>query len=226
MVQVVRDIVAVAALVEFGHHSGRMRRAVTVGTFRDHLVLCLVAESAGEGLVFCGTCGKQIERLFMACAAVFGRHIGCVGDDLRHVWLMATLAVGVHHVGRVRLVALQAFRDLAVNTVACGAAKGSMLTFILPKLSDLLGMAGKAGLCYVWSEADLQRRVGVLVAAQTPFDFEMRFAHMALAAFRYIVFRCRSVPRVAILAGNVLVFSSIGCYCRRWSGVTLDTIVV
>ncbi len=100
---------------------------------------------------------------------------------------MAALAVGVYHVGRMRLVALQAFRDLAVNAVACGASEGSMFTFVLPELGYLLSMAGKAGLCYVWSEADLQRRVGVLVAAQTPLDFEMGLAHVALAAFRYVV---------------------------------------
>lgn len=52
VVQVVSDIMTFAALRILGHHAGRVRGAMTVGTLRDHLVLFLMTECTGKAFMF------------------------------------------------------------------------------------------------------------------------------------------------------------------------------
>ena len=64
--------------------------------------------------------------------------------------LVAFSAVGGDHFSRVRLVTLGALRDLAVDIVAFGAVKGSMLALEFPELLNLRRMAGETSVRNVW----------------------------------------------------------------------------
>ena len=64
------DVVAIAAFRVLCHHAGRMRCAMTVLALGHHLVFCLVAEGAGEGLVLGLAGGEKVEGLLVTCAAV------------------------------------------------------------------------------------------------------------------------------------------------------------
>ncbi len=123
----------------------------------------------------------------MTCSATLRRNIVSVSDVLWHMGLVASLAVGIDHSARMRFMALQAFRNLAVHAVTGGAAQGRMFTLMLPQLSNLLGVAAQTRLGYVRCKGDLKRSVRVLVTAQTTLYFEVRLSHVALAALRDIV---------------------------------------
>jgi len=71
VVQVVRDLVAFAALREFRHNTGGMRRAVAILTERNHLVLFLVAECAREGAVLDLARCECLQNGAMTCGAIF-----------------------------------------------------------------------------------------------------------------------------------------------------------
>lgn len=64
------DIVAVAAFLELRHNARRMGRPMAVLAVGYHLVLFLVAEGAGEGLMFCLSAIEKVENRLMACAAI------------------------------------------------------------------------------------------------------------------------------------------------------------
>lgn len=124
----------------------------------------------------------------MACAATLRRYIVRIRDDLRHVGLVACLAVCVNHCCRMRLVALQALWNLAVHTVAGGASQGRMFALVFLQLRILLRVAAQARFRQVRRESDLKRGMRVLVTTQTTLYFEVGLAHVALTALRDIVF--------------------------------------
>jgi len=64
-----------------------------------HLVHCLMAECAGERLVLGTAGGEKREGVRMARTAVFGRDVRCIGHCLRHVCLVAFLAIRSCHIG-------------------------------------------------------------------------------------------------------------------------------
>jgi len=99
MVEIMSGVMAVTTLRESGHHACGMGNTVAVLAFRDHPVHCLMAVCTGECLVLRAAGGEQREGVCVARAAVLGRDIGCVGHGLRHVCLVAFLAIRSRHVG-------------------------------------------------------------------------------------------------------------------------------
>jgi hypothetical protein len=80
-------------------------------------------------------------------------------------------------------MAFQTLGLLAVNpAVAGGAGEGGMFTLVLPQLLDLLVMAGETRVGDIALQRNLQRGVGICVAAQTAFKFEMGLSLVTLAA--------------------------------------------
>jgi hypothetical protein len=80
-------------------------------------------------------------------------------------------------------MAFQTLGLLAVNpAVAGGAGEGGMFTLVLPQLLDLLVMAGETRVGDIALQRNLQRGVGIRVAAQTAFKFEMGLSLVTLAA--------------------------------------------
>ncbi len=109
---------AIPAFREFGHNALRMLFAVAGLAGRYHFVLVLMTECAGEGAVLYFRCGQHLVLVRMTGCAINRRRIGRVGHVLRHVNGMAFAAVSGFYIRRMRLVALQALRFLAVNVVA------------------------------------------------------------------------------------------------------------
>jgi hypothetical protein len=68
---------------------------------------------------------------------------------------VAFFAVCGNHFSRVRFVALDALRDLAVYTVTEGAVKRTMFARIVPELGNLLRVAGDASICYFASKRNV-----------------------------------------------------------------------
>lgn len=136
-------------------------------------------------------------------------------------------AIGLAHIRRMGLMAFQTVGLLAVDTaVAGGAGEGGMFTLVLPQLLDLLVMAGETRVGDIALQRNLQRGVGICVAAQTAFKFEMRLSLVTLAAYRDRVLHLWGMTGVAILAGDRLVSHSRGCDGRRGPLVAFDTIII
>jgi hypothetical protein len=120
-------------------------------------VLGLVAGNAAQVLVLEGTGNEKVVCCLVACGAILRRSLVAVSHCLRHVSLVTLLAVALGHLFGVRLVAENAFRDLAVSIVAEGTGKGGMLALVVPELYDLLGVAGKARIGDVTTHFDVKR---------------------------------------------------------------------
>jgi len=118
VVEIMRDLMAVSASREFGHDACGMLGPMTILAFRYHLVLFLMAECASERAVF--RLGRAEERkcVLVARSAELGRRVTRVRHDLGHMRLMALFAVLRAHISGMGLVALRAFRLLAVNVMA------------------------------------------------------------------------------------------------------------
>ena len=162
----------------------------------------------------------------MTRRAVFGWYIRRISDDLRHVGLVALLTFPAAHVRRVWLVTLGAYRNPAMHAVTGAAIKRRMLALIFPELTNLTGVAGQAWIGNVTSEGDLQRCMGVFVAAQTLLQFKVGFAHMALVALGNRLLHCGRVADVTIYAPHKFVFPSFCGDIGRRTCMTLDTVVV
>src|SRR5512135_2549874 len=184
VVQVVGDLVALAADGELCHDAGRMGNTVAVLALGHHLMFFLMAERALECPVLGLAGGKHIVNRPVARGAKLRRRIRRIGNGLRHMRLMACFAIGGGHFRRVRLVALGTLGFLAVDIMTEGTTLGAMLALVLLQLSNLLRMAGKTGVRYIVRKRDLQGCMGVPVAAKTPLEFEVRLPHVAVAALR------------------------------------------
>ncbi len=112
------DTVAVAAFRELGHDSGCVRYTVAVLALRHHLMFFLVTGYAEKGLMFCLAGNNHFVSFCVTGSALFGWSICSINNNFRHVSLVALLAVAGTLIGRVRLVALSALWNLAVNIVA------------------------------------------------------------------------------------------------------------
>lgn len=219
------DVVALAALCEFGHHRSRMRNAVAPLALRHSLMLVLVAGYAGYILMFGITVAQQTESLAMAGTAHLVGGVGCIGNCSRHMSLVATLAVSSNHIGTVRLVALGALRNLAVDVVAETAGQFGMLAGDLLEFDDLLSMAAHALFGDIVGQFDDLGSMRIVMATQTVCQLVVRLAGMAHAALGDVVLDSRTVAAVAVLAGHrCLVFASIGSNVGRWIGMALDTV--
>jgi hypothetical protein len=139
--------------------------------------------------------------------------------------LVACLAVGLGHLSGVRLMAFHAFRNNSVHGVTIRAGKIRMIALVFPKLLDLLGVTGEAGVGHIVAEGYLERSVGVPVTIQATLQFEMGFTGVALTALRNVVLGLWTVRSVAIEAGDCIVGSPCGCNVRGWRGMALYAII-
>jgi len=90
---------AITAFRESGHHACGMGNTMAVLALGDHLMHSLVAERTGECLMLGAAGGEKCEGIRVARAAVFGRNVCCIRHGLRHVCLVAFLAIRNCHIG-------------------------------------------------------------------------------------------------------------------------------
>ena len=88
----------VTAFLESGHHTCRMRCPMAVLAFGYHLMHYLMAERTGECLMLGAAGGEKCEGIRVARAAVFGRDVCCIRHCLRHMSLVAFLAIRNCHI--------------------------------------------------------------------------------------------------------------------------------
>ena len=139
--------------------------------------------------------------------------------------LVAFFALSGDHVGAVRLVALGAERNLAVNIMAEAARQTAVFALDLPQLDDLLGMAGQALVGDVVCQLDDFWRMGVVMASQAAGQVIVGLAGVTLAAGRNNLFDCRRMTGVAVLTRDTrLVRSAIGGNIGRRSRVALNAV--
>ena len=81
---------------------------MTALALRNHLVFCLMAGHATQGLVLEGTGSKQCVSFLVTAGTVLGRCFVTIDNVLRHVSLMTLLAVGSGLLGEVGFMALGA----------------------------------------------------------------------------------------------------------------------
>jgi len=145
-IDIMSDIVAIAALRELYHENLRMRFTMAVLARWYRPVLLLVAERARHGLVFCRSCAQEVGGCRVAHTAVFRRHGVRKGSKLRHMGLVAEIA-STGNLSLVGYMAPGAGRELAVHVMAVGAVEGGMLALIFPELPALRPMADKTNIC-------------------------------------------------------------------------------
>lgn len=92
------SIMAIAAFRESGHHACGMGSTMAVLAFGYHLMHCLMTERTGERLMLGAAGGEKCEGIRVARAAVFGRDVCCIRHGLRHVCLVAFLAIRNRHI--------------------------------------------------------------------------------------------------------------------------------
>ena len=190
-------VVAAVAFRELSHYARRMGRAVAALAGRHHLMLFLVAECAGKGTVL-GIARRQgLQDIAVARPAVFRGNVIGIGHPVRHVRLVAFPAVGRGHLGHVRLVALCALRDLAVDVMTEGTVESAVLALVCRQLVTL-GRVAVEAVGFV-PERYIQRRVGLRVTVEAAPDLEMSllYLQMAFIARRDRLLHC---GRMAIVA--------------------------
>jgi len=89
---------AIAAFRESGHHARSMGSTMAALTLGHHLMHCLMAERTGERLMLGAAGGEKCEGIRVARAAVFGRDVCCIRHCLRHMSLVAFLAIRNCHI--------------------------------------------------------------------------------------------------------------------------------
>ena len=222
-----RDAVAVSTFRELGQHCRRVWRAVTGLALRYHLVFSLMAGDASQVLVLELAGRKQFVSLLVTSGAVLGRGFVIIDNVLRHVCLVALLAVGRGLLGEVRFMTLGAFRNPAVSVVAHATEERRMFAFVIAQLDDLTGMAGQAGVGNVITEFDSARCVGIRVAAEAGGQLVVRFPFVTLAAERDDLPCCGGVPIVAVLATDLrLVFAACRGDVGRRFAVAFDAVFI
>jgi hypothetical protein len=137
------------------------------------------------------------------------------------VALVAFFAFSDSSLLRVRLVALDALRDLAVDGMAGYAFNVAMSALVLPELGKFFRMAVDTGI-----PGQDQRLMRVLVAIQTALTFEVDLPRllMALAALLDRLLDFRRVANMAAYTWNVFVSSSGSLYIIPRPGMALSTV--
>jgi hypothetical protein len=108
-----------------------------------------MAGCACNGSMLCLARTQEVKGVLMACAAAYRRGIGGIGHHLGLVRPVAVPAVGGGHLCRVRLVALGALGELAVDTVTGRTADGAVLALVVLQLFGLRRVAGDTDTLYV-----------------------------------------------------------------------------
>jgi hypothetical protein len=202
VVQIMCDVVAIAALGKACHHAGRMWGPVAVLASRYCLMLVFMAGNAQYSFVFGIAVGKQIKRFLMASSTHFVWCVRCHVNSRWHMGVVAFFALGSNNICTMWLVALCAKRLLTVNIMAETASQCAMLTLDLLQFRDLRCMAGQALIGNVVGEFDNFGCMRVSVATQAVNQFVVRFVGMTLVTLRNIVFDRRSMTCMAILTAH------------------------
>ena len=147
------------------------------------LVFILVAEGAGQFRMLCLAGGKEAESLLVTGGTGLVGNGGGVGDGLRHMGLVALLAVGSSHLDGVGLVALHTLRNLPMDAMAGGTGEKGMLALVVSQLGNLRGVAGQALVGHVAGKGYGERSVRILVAIQAARCLVMGLARVTVAAF-------------------------------------------
>jgi hypothetical protein len=92
---------------------------------------------------------------------------------------MAHRAVLVYHISGMRLVALEAFRNIPVGLVACGAEEFRMEAGMVFRLFSLLWVTGEAWCGQVCGKFHLEGGMRVGMTGVAAADLIVRFAGVA-----------------------------------------------
>ena len=98
MIQLVSDVVAVAALGKAGHHAGGVRHTMAALAGRYRLVFVLVTGDTKNILVLGITAGQHFDLFLVTGNTHLVRRIRSHEDCGRHVGLVALLTFGGNHV--------------------------------------------------------------------------------------------------------------------------------
>jgi len=164
VVQVVCGIVAHAAFRELLEHFGWMLLVMALVTSGLRLMLVFVAIDTIDVFVLGFRCRELSHCSLVACTAVFVGRGGTVLDLFRHVSLVTVLAALLGHIGSVRLMALYAIRNLAMDIVAVRACPCSMPAWEVLQLLDLFLVARQTRIGKLSLENDIKRCMRILMA--------------------------------------------------------------
>jgi len=123
------------------------------------------------------------------------------------------------------LMTLGAFGNLAVNLVAERTILLGMLARVIGKILSRTFMACQAGILNIRGKMQGQRLMGVGMAAEAVFKFEMSLPFMTLRAFRDNIFTPGRMLLMAVETGYFrLMFTAVAGYGCRFILVALNTV--
>lgn len=123
------------------------------------------------------------------------------------------------------LMALGAFGDLTVNFVAECTILLGVFARVIGKILSRAFMACQAGILYIRSKMQGQRLMGVGMAAEAVFKFEMGLSFMTLLAFRNNIFPPGRMLLVAVKTGYFrLMLAAVFGYGCRFILMALNTV--
>jgi hypothetical protein len=225
VVQVMGNVMALAAFLETVMYSRSMGQTVAVGTLGHGLVLVGVAGNTGN-LAVLGLAGSESrkDRIMTGSAELRSRG-GRVHQFKRLVRLVTGRTVCLSHRRRMRLMTIDALGD---GTVIAGMAEitgeGRMLARTGNHLLVGAFVASDTDLLVLTFKADVQRLMRV-VATEAVFYFVMDTAFMAVAALGDVVCHARAVPFVTVLATDLrFVGGTVRFDLCRLLAMALDTI--
>lgn len=159
--------------VEFAQHLGIVRFAVTILAFRYNRMFSSMAEYALEAGVL-GRAGlKRRQNAVMAGSAVLVGNFFTVGKGQWLVHLVTLDTVCEFLPFCMWFMAVQAVRLISVGVMTEGAIHFGMRTCKCIYLFDYTWMAGFAGRLEFTLEGDVQRLMGIGMAAKTVFKGEV-----------------------------------------------------
>lgn len=167
-IQVMGNIMAIAAFGETRQHSGRMWRTVTSLTGRNGLVFILMTGYTVDIFVFRIGFAVQLKCFFVTGGTHFIRRIRSVGNCRRHMGLVTAFAFSNRHIRAVWLVTLGAERNFAVDIVTETAGQIGVLALDLLQFDNLLGVAGQTFVGDIVGQLDDFGGMRIGVTAQAP----------------------------------------------------------
>ena len=196
--QVMRVQMAVKAFGHFLVYCRCMRFAVAIPAMGYTRMLSAVTESTGERLMLGGGFCKSYPFLFMTCDTETARCCKGRGNLQWMVGRMAAQTIACNLTLDMGLMALSAFGDLTVNFVAECTILLGVFARVIGKILSRAFMACQAGILYIRSKMQGQRLMGVGMAAEAVFKFEMGLSFMTLLAFRNNIFSPGRMLLVAV----------------------------
>lgn len=226
VVQIVGNIMALTTFRETLVHAVSVRQAMTISTLWNRHVLVSVTGCARDLAVLGLARGKRCKSRIMTRSTELRLSRCRISQTKWFVSLVTSGAVSLSHQLAVRLVAINAVRDITVGVCmaevtgeACVHARACNHLLVRTRV------AGDANHFMLTVQGDVERLMWVVAVQAGSFNFIVGASFMAITTNRDIFGRAGAMPFMTGLAINFSLVRRAICRDLSWLlTVTLDTV--